>query len=179
MYVSSRVEDGLRLQGERDVPRFFQEAVASGMPGEFLEGAVAAGPLASFSGADCWVDHPYRSGVALIGDAAASSDPSWGQGLSMTLRDVRLLRDALLADDDWDAAGHAYAGEHDRYYGIVRTVEDWLTQMFFDVGPEADARRGKALGLIAGDATRQPDTLFSGPDHPVDESTRRRFFGED
>jgi hypothetical protein len=25
----------------------------------------------------------------------------------------------------------------------------------------------------------RPDALFSGPDHPVDESVRRRFFGED
>jgi 2-polyprenyl-6-methoxyphenol hydroxylase-like FAD-dependent oxidoreductase len=43
--------------------------------------------------------HPYRRGVALVGDAAAVSDPSWGQGLSMTLRDVRVLRDQLLASE--------------------------------------------------------------------------------
>jgi menaquinone-9 beta-reductase len=35
--------------------------------------------------------------MALIGDAAAASDPSWGEGLSLTLRDVRLLRDSLIA----------------------------------------------------------------------------------
>lgn len=97
----------------------------------------------------------------------------------MTLRDVRLLRDALLADDDWDAAGHAYAVEHDRYYGVLRTMEDWLTQLFYDVGRPADQLRERALGRSAEDPTRQPDTLWSGPDHPVDESVRRRFFGED
>ncbi len=29
------------------------------------------------------------SGVALLGDAAATSDPSFGQGMSLTLRDAR------------------------------------------------------------------------------------------
>jgi menaquinone-9 beta-reductase len=39
------------------------------------------GPLASFDGADTWVEHPFKDGLALIGDAGASSDPSFGQGL--------------------------------------------------------------------------------------------------
>ena len=33
------------------------------------------GPLAAFEGGDVWIDHPYRDGVALIGEAAATSDP--------------------------------------------------------------------------------------------------------
>ena len=178
-YLNVRVDEGLRLQGDKDVPRFIELSVATGMPREFFDGATPAGPLATFEGADCWVDHPYGAGVALIGDAAASSDPSWGQGLSLTLRDVRVLRDALLANDDWDAAGHAFAKEHDRYFGVLHTVEDWFTQFFLEVGPEADARRERAFPLIAEDPTRQPDTVISGPDHPIDDSMRRRFFGED
>jgi 2-polyprenyl-6-methoxyphenol hydroxylase-like FAD-dependent oxidoreductase len=100
VYLITSVADGLRPQGEKDVPAFIEATIASGMPAEYLEGARAAGPLATFDGADCWVDHPYRDGVALVGDAAASTDPSWG--LSLTLRDARVLRDALLANDDWD-----------------------------------------------------------------------------
>jgi menaquinone-9 beta-reductase len=49
-----------------------------------------AGPLASFEGADVWVDQPYKNGVALIGDAAAANDPCFGCGLSLTLR-IRFL----------------------------------------------------------------------------------------
>lgn len=45
----------------------------------------------SFDAADRWVDHPYHAGVVLIGDAAAASDPCFGCGLSLTLRDVRVL----------------------------------------------------------------------------------------
>ena len=50
------------------------------------------------------MDHPYREHLALIGDAAATSDPTWGQGMSQTLRDVRVLSEQLLVVDDWDAA---------------------------------------------------------------------------
>lgn len=179
LYLVSGVGEGLRLQGDKDVPRFIEESVATGMPAGYFEGASAAGPLATFDCADCFVEHPYRDGVALIGDAAAATDPSWGQGLSLTLRDARVLRDALLADDDPRVAGDAYASEHDRYFNVVHTVEDWLTKFFFETGPEGDARRARALPLLAQDPTRQPDTAFSGPDHAVDDTMRRRFFGEE
>ncbi|HZP43387.1 MAG TPA: FAD-dependent monooxygenase [Candidatus Binatia bacterium] len=81
-----------RLRGEADVPRLVAEFVAIGVPGHCYAGARAAGPLATFDCADTWVDHPYRDGLVLVGDAAASSDPTFGQGLSLTLRDVRVLR---------------------------------------------------------------------------------------
>lgn len=178
-YLVVRAREKLRLQGAGDVPRFIQEYISIGMPAEFVQDCRAAGPLASFDGADCWAEHPYHDGIALIGDAAAYTDPSWGQGLAFTLRDARLLRDALLAYDDWDVAGHAYASEHDRCFNVVHTVERWFTELFYDAGPDADARRDRALGLAAEDPTRQPDTLISGPDHPVDETMRRRFFGEE
>lgn len=178
-YLICGIAEGMRLQGEKDIPRFVQESTASGMPGEFFDGARPAGPLATFEGADCFVEHPYREGVALIGDAAASSDPTWGQGLSLTLRDARVLRDALLADDDWSAAGHAYAAEHDRYFGVTHAVEDWFTRVFYERGAEADARRGRVFQALAADPSRQPDAFVSGPDQPAGEAERRRFFGED
>ena len=164
---------------ERDVRRFAEESVRAGAePGWYAE-AEAAGPLAVFNAADAWADHPYRDGVALIGDAAATSDPTWGQGMSLTLRDVRTLRDRLLADDDWTAAGHAYAVEHDRYYAALHAVDGWYADFFMEIGPEAAARRMRALPLIAEDPTRIPDAPFSGPDLPADDAARRRFFAEE
>ena len=65
-------------------------------------------------------------GLCSVGDAAAANDPCWGCGLSLTLRDVRVLRDALLASDDWDAACRRYAAEHDRYYGALHRITSWL-----------------------------------------------------
>jgi 2-polyprenyl-6-methoxyphenol hydroxylase-like FAD-dependent oxidoreductase len=169
-----------KLAGEKDIPRFIEESVKVGMPIEFFEGAKPAGPLATFSGADSWVDHPYRDGVALVGDAAAQSDQTWGQGMAMTFRDARILRDVLLANDDGDVAGHAYAKEHCRHFDALHTVEGWFTALFMEPGPEADARRAKALAPLATDQARLHDAFFSGPDcAPVDETARRRFFGED
>ena len=150
----------------------------AGVPDEIFGSTVVSGPLATFSGAAKWVDHPYKEGVALVGDAAATSDPTWGEGLSLTMRDVRVLRDALLDHDDWDAAGHAYAVEHDRHYGVVHMVDNWMTQLFMETGAEADARRARAFPLIAQDGTRMPDLFALGPDVPADETARQRLFGE-
>jgi 2-polyprenyl-6-methoxyphenol hydroxylase-like FAD-dependent oxidoreductase len=178
-YLTQTKATGTRLQGAADLPRFIAESVRSGAPAEWYAGAKAVGPLATFDGADTWVEHPYREGVVLIGDAAASSDPSWGQGLSLTVRDVRVLRDHLLSHKNWDEAGHAYAEEHDRHYGVIHTVDNWLSQMFFAIGPEAEACRARALPLIVQDPTRVPDHLASGPELPLNETVRRRFFGEE
>lgn len=167
-----------RMQGDAAFADFVESSKRTGADPGWYTRAEAAGPLASFEGADTNVKHPYRDGVALIGDAAATSDPSWGQGLSMTVRDARVLRDKLLAHEDWDAAGHAYAEEHDRYCNAVHSVVGWYTELFLELGPEAEARRARAMPLIAEDRTRQPDLLFSGPDMPVNELTRRRFLAE-
>jgi len=169
----------VRLQGTAALPCFVEESVKTYAPAQWYAGARAAGPLATFDGAEAWVNHPYKAGVVLIGDAAAASDPTWGQGLSLTVRDARVLRDQLCAHDDWEAAGHAYAAEHDRYYGVIHTVDNWLTEFFLALGPEAEARRARALPLIAQDGTRVPDHIISGPDLPMHETIRRRFFGEE
>jgi hypothetical protein len=99
--------------------------------------------------------------------------------LSITVRDVRVLRDQLMNSDDWNTACHAYAQEHDHYTAVVRKVESWFRALFLEQGADADARRARALPLIAEDDTRVPDHLFSGPEVPADDSVRRRFFGED
>jgi len=177
-YFAYSIDAGFRLQGDAAFPEFVRRAVEASMPAEYFRGATCAGPLASFEIADTWVPHPYTAGIALVGDAAAASDPAWGNGMSMALRDARMLRDRLLADDDWDAAGHAYAEDHDAAYDVIHHVTKWMTQMFAESGAEADARRAKALPLIAADPMRVPDHGVSGPDLPFDRNlTRARFFG--
>ncbi len=115
----------------------------------------------------------------LIGDAAGATDPIWGQGLSFIMRDVRVLRDQLINHEDWVMAGHAYADEHNKCFTVLNTVQFWFERLLVETGPEADARRAQALPLWREDASRRVDTFSSGPDHPVDETIRRRFFGEE
>jgi len=85
----------------------------------------------------------------------------------------------LLANDNWNEAGHAYAREHDHYHAAVHKFTGWLYRIFYQTGPEADACRARALPMLVEDATRMPDVLFSGPEVPLDESVRRRMFGEE
>jgi menaquinone-9 beta-reductase len=126
------------------------------------------------------VEHPHREGIVLIGDAASTCDPSWGQGLSLAVHDVRLLRDALLDTYDWNAVVNDYAAAHDRAFSTIHATEDWFTALFLETGPEADARRERALRLLAAEPERLADAFMSGPDAaPATEQARRRFFGEE
>jgi 2-polyprenyl-6-methoxyphenol hydroxylase-like FAD-dependent oxidoreductase len=178
-YLVYALENVARIQGETDVPRFIAESIRVGIPEQHFAGARALAPLASFDMTEHWVDHPYRDGFALIGDAAGATDPTWGQGLSLTLRDVRVLADSLLGSDDWDAAGHAYASARDAYFDASMKTGGWQFDLFFDVGPEAEARRARALPLLAREPDRYPDHAVSGPELPSDDRVRRHFFGEE
>src|SRR5215470_266370 len=60
-----------------------------------------AGPCATYPMNDSWTDNPIIEGLALIGDAAGYSDPHIGQGLSVALRDVRVLSELLATSEDW------------------------------------------------------------------------------
>ena len=177
-YLAYPSEGVDRLQGEQALPRFLDYSRrTTAFPTVYDGGLHPIGPLASFPCDEDWVEHPYQNGVALIGDAAATTDPVYGQGLSLTLRDVHTLSERLLSDSRWDTAGNEYASEHRRYFSAIHTSCGWLRQMFQEQGPEADQRRAIALSLIASDPTRIPDHIMSGPELPIDENVRSRFFG--
>jgi menaquinone-9 beta-reductase len=170
---------GYRLQGEPMLNRFIRESAKAYPPlGDYLADAKMAGPLASFDASDDWVEHPFRDGVALVGDAAATTDPTFGQGLSFSLHAARVLRDELTKNSDWGVAGHNYAEQHQRSFRACHVVEGWFRSLFQDPSPGAAALRAKAMPLIAADPTRAPDHVLSGPDMPLNEQVRARFFGE-
>lgn len=168
-----------RLSGRHSVDEMVRQLQAVGAPAHWFDRARQAGPFASFDGSHRWVDNPYRDGVVLIGDAAAATDPAWGRGLSRTLRDVRLLRDRLLQSSDWHSEAHAYARDHDDFYGRMRRLEAMETALLFERGDAADRRREHAFALFAQDPTRIPDVTGLGPEAPSDDRARARFFGED
>jgi 2-polyprenyl-6-methoxyphenol hydroxylase-like FAD-dependent oxidoreductase len=167
-----------RLSGRHSVEEMVRQLQAAGAPAHWFERARQEGPFASFDGSHRWVEHPYRDGVVLIGDAAAASDPAWGRGLSRTLRDVRLLRDRLLAEPNWRSAAEAYAADHDDFYGRMRRLEAMETTLLFERGEEADQRRTSAFALAAQDPSRVPDAVGLGPEAPSDDLARARYFGE-
>jgi 2-polyprenyl-6-methoxyphenol hydroxylase-like FAD-dependent oxidoreductase len=128
------------------------------VPPSWLQDVKFASPLAQFSGADRWTPHPARSGVALIGDAAAKPDPFHGCGMSLALRDARVLAENLLSEPDWNIAVENYATEHDRYYNALRSLEHWVTDLLWDTGDAAAARRLRLL------PASRPDLVGQGPE---------------
>ncbi len=167
-----------RLSGERDLEQAIGHLRAVGAPEPWFEDIELAGPFATFNGAARWVEKPYRNGVVLIGDAAGATDPTWGEGLARTLRDVRLLRDRLVSDDDWDRMALAFADDHDDFFSRMLRHGAMRGELMFDVGPQADARRKRAFAAHKVDPGAVPDMLAFGPDAPCDEAARARYYGQ-
>lgn len=179
LYFSYPRNSHRRLQGAKDVDELIAHAIKAGAQADWFEGAEATAPLASFPSDDTWVPHPFKDGVALIGDAAANNDPMFGQGMALTLRDVRELTSQLRSTDDWDAAGHRFAESHDYYFNTIHTYSHWFERLFYTSGREGDAMRLRVLPMFAREPDRMPDYFMSGPDGPVNEEVRRKMFAED
>lgn len=170
---------GYRMQGESMLGQFVRESAKGYAPlADYYADAKNVGPLASFDASDYWVERPYRDGIALVGDAAATTDPTFGQGLSFSLRAARVLRDELTNSPDWELAGKHYADQHQQWFRACHTVEGWFRNIFQDPSPESAALRARTMPLIAEDPTRVPDHILSGHDLPLNEQVRARFFGE-
>jgi 2-polyprenyl-6-methoxyphenol hydroxylase-like FAD-dependent oxidoreductase len=184
VYVGRHKRDGVPPErpwsGRNAIADFLSANIVAGAPATWYASDFrVAGPLASYDAADHWVNHPHKAGIVLIGNAAASNDPCFGCGLSLTLRDVRVLSDFLLTDGDWSAAAEAYAREHDDHYGTIHRMTKWIRRMLYDPSPEAIQLRERALPQLIADPTRGLDVVGIGPDFPADEIRRRRFFCED
>jgi 2-polyprenyl-6-methoxyphenol hydroxylase-like FAD-dependent oxidoreductase len=178
-YLIHRAADrAQRFSGARDAAAFLAACRDLAMPAAWFGRAEQRGLLASFDSASNWVAHPARDGIVLIGDAAGASDPTYGSGLALSLRDVRLLRDHLLGESDWTIAADRYAAAHDDAFMALKRITDWFTDMSFAVGPAADAMRARSAPLRQADPSRTPDLHGVGPDAATDEHARQRYYGE-
>ena len=149
--VGGRVRAYLTFQERPDrskpasVGQLTERLVAAGLSPDAFRMANAVGPLATFHGTPKWVDVPYREGVALIGDAASTSDPAFGQGMALALRDADVLANALAVTGNPEEAGHKYAYEHASYSAANRFVSGILSEAQFHDGPCAEQLRSSAL----------------------------------
>jgi len=178
-YVFERGDTAAAYSGPEGYWRFVEVAVASGIPREVLADAEPAGPLAAFVADDSWIVHPANDRVALIGDAAGVSDPTWGMGIALALRDARTLAAALVEDGPTCSALHRYAAERDHYYAVIRTAENWHTELLLSGGDEARNRRRMAQRAWRAEPDRFVDFVRMGPAVDVSSAARRRFFAED
>lgn len=168
-----------RLSGERDFPAVMQHFHQIGIPASWLERLTPHGIFATFDGAHRWITNPTRNNCVLIGDAAAASDPVWGNGLSRTLRDVRLLRDRLLESGNWPRAAEAYAADHDEFFQRLRRAERFNATLHFSMGENAESRRQRAYALIDRHPELNPDVAGLGPEARCNDQTINTLLGEE
>jgi 2-polyprenyl-6-methoxyphenol hydroxylase-like FAD-dependent oxidoreductase len=166
-----------RWSGERDYASAQAHLTEVGAPREWIEALTPHGVHATFDGAHQWIASPYRDGCVLVGDAAGARDPVWGCGLSRTLRDVRLLRDRLLSDEDWDKAAAAYASDHDDFFHRLRRAEHLNATLFFTMGDAGDAIRTRAFDLLQRHPELAPDTAGLGPETICNDMSETALLG--
>ncbi len=158
-----------RLSGARDYGAVKEQFAAIGWNRDWLSALEPHGTFATFDGAHRWVRHPARANCVLVGDAAGASDPVWGNGLSRTLRDVRLLRDLLLDSSDWNKAADAFAHAHDDFFFRLRRVERLCAKLYFTPGPDGEAQRRRAEAVFTANPEFRPDMAALGPEARCDD----------
>jgi len=146
LYLLYGVDQRRRFAGPTARRAFLDSFPLACLPySEYIRRAMPAGPCAAYPMNDTWTDNPIVNGLALIGDAAGYSDPNIAQGLSVALRDVRVLSELLLASDDWSSAGlRPYIEERAERMRRLRFCNAVATTLRAGFGPEGRAQRRRA-----------------------------------
>ena len=167
LYICYGLTEKRRFVGADNQAKFLEAFRLSTVPGsEYLAGGTPAGPCFSYGNEDSWTDTPYTEGVVLIGDAAGHNDPIIGQGLSITYRDVRIVRDLMLENRDWrPEIFRPYAEERRERMRRLRLTASSLSILNAEFGAHALQRRLKVRELRAQNSF--PDlaaAAFVGPE---------------
>ncbi|HEU5432933.1 MAG TPA: FAD-dependent monooxygenase, partial [Thermomicrobiales bacterium] len=159
----------------------FRAFVSARMPTYALMQAQQAGPLGFFPNSNTWATRIAGNGVALVGDAAGSADPTYGHGTSLLFRDVRILGELLCSTADWDAAVADFADRRRKAFDVIRASDRWAA-LCNEASEEAARRRDGNERALQQDPTLGGFALLhtAGPDGLLaDETARRHYFGED
>ena len=131
-----------RFAGPDGTARFLAACAVSSYPwSEQVVAATPAGPCATYPGDDTWCAEPYVDGAVLIGDAAGHNDPIIGQGLSIAMRDARIVRDLVLDGARTADAFAAYGAERMARMARLRFVADVMAATQAEDADNRDARR--------------------------------------
>ncbi len=146
---------------------------------EVLAAGTPLGPCATFGGEDTWVEVPFVEGVVLIGDAAGYNNPLIGQGLSLALRDTRVLSEILLTAARWSSESlRPYADERRKRSQRVRFTAALMAELYASFGAEGAGRRRRFLSRLPDPDFRGGALLASlaiGPDRSPDWAYTEEF----
>ncbi len=149
LYLAYDFANRARFAGPDRESNLLAAFALKSMPlGEHIARGEPIGPFHAYSNEDHWVERPTAAGVVLIGDAAGHNDPLIGQGLSITLRDVRLVRDIVLAGDWRQAAFEPYVAERLERMRRLRINARFAARLRVRFGPEAAATRARTMRRI-------------------------------
>ena len=181
-YICSGLSSQHRFSGPEGTKRFLEACAVDCYPWSAeVVAATPAGPCATYPGDDTWTPEPFVDGVVLIGDAAGHNDPVIGQGLSIGLRDARLVRDLVL-DGARDASGFAsYGSERMERMRRLRLIADILAMIQAEDSDRLPSRR-ELFGekMAAMDPSFFPLVLaaFMGPETAPDELVNESILDE-
>jgi menaquinone-9 beta-reductase len=152
LYLGWQLDDPHRFSGPGGPQRFIDRFTKlTSLPGADILGAAApVSPCATYANEDAWIDEPVVPGVVLIGDAAGWNDPITGQGLSIALRDIRVVSELLLANADWAVETlKPYVSERNERMRRLRFSAHLTAVLSNEFGPDARARRVRAHERVA------------------------------
>ena len=168
-YVCTGLSGRHRFAGPDGTAHFLDACAVSSYPwSEQVCAATPAGPCATYPGDDTWCAEPYVDGAVLIGDAAGHNDPIVGQGLSIAMRDARVIRDLVLDGARSADAFSSYGAERMARMARLRLVADLVAVTHVEDADNRTARRNYvrerqarmeapvfplSLGLFAGPET--------------------------
>ncbi len=169
LYAAYAREQAGRFSGGAGAQRFLDACVLACIPeSEAFRSARPAGPCRTYANQDAWTGVPFVEGVALVGDAAGWNDPIAGQGLSITLRDVRIVRDLLLAGESTTRSLAPYAEERRERMRRLRFSAAMQSRLHAEFGDGSRAARAAIferqakdpqLGMAAMSAFTGPEVL--------------------
>jgi 2-polyprenyl-6-methoxyphenol hydroxylase-like FAD-dependent oxidoreductase len=168
VYLAFEPSDRARFNGHDRAAAFLAACRCRTVrQGDVWADATPAGPCGVFTGEDLAVESPVSEGVALIGDAAGYISPLIGQGISMALRDVRVLADILRDCGDWSESGlRGYVAERRERMHRMRAITRLYAAVFADFSPGVAQRRLRASERMEEDATMALPfaAVFAGPE---------------
>jgi 2-polyprenyl-6-methoxyphenol hydroxylase-like FAD-dependent oxidoreductase len=169
LYLLWDVANRARFAGADGTRRFLEAYGKYRFPfAEQVMAAKPAGPCATYPMNDSYMEEPCVEGGVLIGDAAGWNDPIIGQGLSIALRDARMVSELLLGERGaWSKATFTpYASERKERMRRLRICAQVATDMRCTFTPAGATRRAAWFDTLRSDPLVQVTgvTPLLGPD---------------
>jgi 2-polyprenyl-6-methoxyphenol hydroxylase-like FAD-dependent oxidoreductase len=178
LYMCPGLAQRQRFAGPGGTHEFLRACAFGCLPfGRRLAQGRPAGPIATYPADDTWTDQPYTCGVVLIGDAAGHNNPIIGQGLSLAMRDARLVADAIRQHGFTTQAFRGYGADRAERMRRVRAAAAFMAASFAEDCPDRAGRRARFAQLQQTEplATALLTAIHAGPETAPPEAFNGRL----